>query len=114
MNSETSGYDENRVYSMLSLAKKAGKAKSGEFQALEAVEKRKAKLLILADDASDNTKKRFSDKCDHRSIPRCEFGTREGLGKVTGTGERSVVAITDTGFADAITRLITAKGVTNG
>ena len=114
MDSGISAFDISRAYNMISLAKKAGKIRSGEFQALEAVEKNKAKLLILAEDASDNTKKRFSDKCSHRSIPLMVFGTREKLGKVTGTGERSSVAVTDEGFADALTRLITAKGVTNG
>ena len=112
--SKTPCCEEKRIYSMLSLARKAGSLKSGEFQTLEAVEKGRAKLVIIAEDASDNTGKRFMDKCGHRGIPRYVFGRKEELGRATGTGERSALALTDAGLAEAVTRLITAKGVTNG
>ena len=52
----------NRALSMISLATKAGKTKSGEFMTEKEVKEGRAHLVIVADDASDNTKKKFQ-KC---------------------------------------------------
>ena len=47
---------------MISLATKAGKTKSGEFMTEKEVKEGRAHLVIVADDASDNTKKKFTNK----------------------------------------------------
>ena len=54
----------NRALSMISLATKAGKTKSGEFMTEKEVKEGRAHLVIVADDASDNTKKKFQNMCD--------------------------------------------------
>ena len=48
---------------MLSIAKKAGKVASGEFMTENAVKSGGAALVIVAEDASDNTKKKFKNMC---------------------------------------------------
>ncbi len=48
---------------MLGMAAKAGKVASGEFMAENAVKSGEAALVIVAEDASDNTKKKFSNMC---------------------------------------------------
>ena len=53
----------DRALSMLSLAAKAGKVASGEFSVEKAVKSRKAYLVLVADDASENTKKLFRNMC---------------------------------------------------
>lgn len=53
----------DKVISLLGLAERAGKIASGEFAAEKAVKTGKARLIIVAEDASDNTKKKFSDMC---------------------------------------------------
>ena len=50
----------DKVISLLGLAERAGKIASGEFAAEKAVKTGKARLIIVAEDASDNTKKKFS------------------------------------------------------
>ena len=92
----------NEILSILSLAMKGGKAVSGEFQVMEAVKKKKACLVILAEDASDNTKKLFSDKAGFRDIPVITLGTKEILGRAIGKKDRSNVAILDPGFTSLI------------
>ena len=47
----------DKVLSMLGLAAKAGSVVSGEFSTEKAVKEGKAYLVIVAGDASDNTKK---------------------------------------------------------
>ena len=49
----------NKVLSLLGLAFRSGNLVSGEFATREAVRKKAATLVIVANDASDNTKKMF-------------------------------------------------------
>ena len=48
---------ENKIYSFIGLAKKAGKLLAGEYNCEKAIEKSAARLIIIARNASDNTKK---------------------------------------------------------
>ena len=58
----------SKVLSMLGLAAKAGKVASGEFSTEKEVKSGNACLVIVAEDASDNTKKMFRNMC---SIMKC-------------------------------------------
>ena len=81
----------NRALSMISLATKAGKTKSGEFMTEKEVKEGRAHLVIVADDASDNTKKKFKNMCDFYEVPfacsdRCRVCKRNQ--KTSGYGRR--------------------------
>ncbi len=52
---------QDRVLSLIGLATKAGKCASGEFMTENETKSGKAALVIVAEDASDNTKKKFRD-----------------------------------------------------
>ena len=52
---------QDRVLSLIGLATKAGKCASGEFMTENETKSGKAVLVIVAEDASDNTKKKFID-----------------------------------------------------
>ena len=67
-----------------------------------AVKRGKAKLCIVAVDASDNTRKLFHDKCSSYNVPIIETGTKEELGKAIGKEFRASVAVTDQSFADGL------------
>lgn len=56
---------------MLGLAQRAGKVASGEFSTEKAVKSKKAFLVVVASDASDNTKKMFSDMCTFYKSSNC-------------------------------------------
>ena len=71
---------------MIGLATKAGKIASGEFAVESAVRKGKACLVIIASDASDNTKKSFNDMGAYYHVPVYIYGTKESLGTHTGRG----------------------------
>ncbi len=96
------------VYSLLGICKKAGKLQSGEFQTLEAIKGGSAFICIVPCDASDNTKKLFTDKCTFYNVPIYIFGTKEGLGRAIGKAERSSVAVTDEGLSQALIKKIIA------
>ena len=92
----------NNLFGLLGLAAKAGKIVSGEFSVEKAVKEGKAYLVIVAEDASDNTKKHFQDMCSFRDIPILFVGTKEELGHCIGKEFRANVALTDAGFADSV------------
>ncbi len=93
---------ENKIYSMLGLCQKAGKLVSGEFSVENAIKAGKACLVLVSSDASENTKKKFRDKCDYYGVPFAEFGEKERLGSAIGKEVRTSVAITDSGFAKSL------------
>lgn len=92
----------NKVFSLLGIAMKGRNAASGEYQTLEAIKTGTAELVIVATDASDNTKKLFNDKCSFYEVPVYEYGTKEDLGRAIGKDLRSSVAVLDAGLADAV------------
>lgn len=92
----------NNGLSMVGLATRAGKTVSGEFATEKAIKERKARLVIVAEDASDNTKKLFKNKCEYYNIPIFICGTKEELGKVTGNMARASLAVIDSRFEKAI------------
>jgi len=96
----------NKALGMLGLAMRAGKVVSGEFSCENAIKQGKAFLVILAEDASDNTKKKFTDMTNYRNIPLVIYGNKLSLGKATGKEFRASVAIIDQAFAENILKLI--------
>jgi ribosomal protein L7Ae-like RNA K-turn-binding protein len=87
---------------MISLCAKAGKLTSGNFSVEKAVKTQKAYVVIVAADASANTKKLFDQKCNYYEIPYYEFGDKESLGKFIGKEFRTSIAILDEGFGNQL------------
>ena len=92
----------DRRYATISLAMKAGAVVSGETAVQEAVRSSKACLIVLAEDASDNTKKKFCNKSKFYCVPCIEFGEKEMLGRCIGKDQRSVLAVTNESLAKAL------------
>lgn len=92
----------DKVLSMLSIAAKAGRIASGEFMTEQKVKDGCACLVIVAEDASFNTKKNFHDMCTYYKVPILDYGSKEGLGHAIGKELRASVAVLDSGFADSI------------
>lgn len=95
---------QNKVLSLLGLAMRGRNLVSGEFQTLEAVKQGSAMLVIIAEDASANTKKLFTNKCTFYEVPVREFGTKEELGRAIGRDMRSSLGVCDAGLAEAIVK----------
>lgn len=99
----------DRVISMLGLAAKAGKLVSGEFAVEKAVKGGHACLVVVASDASDNTKKMFSDMCRYYKTSIVFYSDRETLGHGIGKMMRAAVAVTDAGFAKALEKQMNTR-----
>ena len=97
---------DKKVLSMFGLAARAGRIASGEFQTETAVKAGTACLVVVAEDASDNTKKLFHDKCSFYKVPVITLGTKEELGHAIGKEMRASIAILDKGFAEAVMKKV--------
>lgn len=98
-----------RIISFLGLAIRAGKVCKGESLCEKAVRDNTAELVIVAEDASDNTKKRFSDKCKFYETEYREYGTKEELGRMTRSENRAVLTINDKGMANKLSDMIDSE-----
>ena len=93
----------DRILSLLGLALRGGRLAVGE-EPVEAVARaRDARLLLLASDAADNTRRRvehFADagQCLWIRIPY----TKEQLGRAVGRSSAAILAVTDIGLAAAV------------
>lgn len=92
----------NKVLSLFGIANRGRNLVSGEFMTEKMVKSYKAYMVIVAEDASDNTKKMFQNMCDFYKVPYYVFGTKEELGHSLGKEMRASLAVTDQGLADAI------------
>ncbi|MBR1693494.1 MAG: ribosomal L7Ae/L30e/S12e/Gadd45 family protein [Lachnospiraceae bacterium] len=96
----------NKAYSMLGLAMRARKLVSGEFATEKAVKEGSAYVVIVAGDASGNTKKQFQNTCTFYQVPYFAYGTKEELGHAIGKEYRASLAVTDEGFAKSIIKIL--------
>ena len=92
----------NKVLSLIGLATKAGKTASGEFLTEREVKSGKAALVIVAGDASENTKKKFRNMCDYYKVPIYFYEDKDTLGHAMGKQFRASLTVLDEGFAKGI------------
>lgn len=98
----------NKIYSLLGLAARSGNVVSGEFAVEKAVKSGSAVLVIVSEDASDNTVKMFRNMCSFYEVPMFRYGTKEGLGHAMGKEVRASLAIIEEGFAKSIRKHLEA------
>ena len=101
----------DKILSLMGLAKKAGKLKGGEYCVETELKKGRAKLVIVAGDASDNTRKGYSDMCSFRKVPLAFYSNKEDMGRCIGSNERAAVVIIDEGFANAVMKEFSLRDI---
>lgn len=93
----------NRKFlSLLSLCQRSGNLCTGESVVEQAIQKKKALLVIIPEDASDNTKKKFTNKCRFYNIPIVIVSTKEELSSAIGKFNRTSFAICSESFCESI------------
>ncbi|MCI8764083.1 MAG: 50S ribosomal protein L7ae [Lachnospiraceae bacterium] len=99
-----------KALNLIGLATKAGKTASGEFSTEKAIKTGKAHLVVVSEEASDNTKKMFMNMCTYYKVPICYFGGKGELGHAMGKELRASLAVVDEGFARAIVKQMNTIG----
>ena len=95
-----------QIYLFLGIAKKANRLVVGEGSCEINLRSGKTKLVIVAEDSSDNTKKKFIDMCNYRKIAIEHFCLKEKLGNYLGKGDIAVLCINDEGIAKKLQQMI--------
>jgi ribosomal protein L7Ae-like RNA K-turn-binding protein len=98
---ETTGLS-RRAASLLSICQKAGKLASGEVACEKALQNGTAKLVIICTDASDRTKKKFTNKAFYYKVNCIVRYEKDEISRNIGKINRAVIAVTDEGFAKAL------------
>lgn len=93
----------NSALSMAGMALRAGRLEIGEDPAGDACREKRCRLLLVARDAAENTRRRADrfaqeGQCLTLALPF----TREELGAALGRGSCAMAAVTDLGLAQAI------------
>ncbi|WP_179395533.1 L7Ae/L30e/S12e/Gadd45 family ribosomal protein [Lacticaseibacillus absianus] len=96
----------DQALNLLGLAKRANRLTSGEAFVLGAIRDQSARLVLVASDASANTKKKFTDKSSFYEIPLVDSLTTMELSHAIGA-KRSLIAVCDSGFAKKLLKLLT-------
>lgn len=95
-----------KFLTMLGFAMKSGKIITGDDTCEMFMKKRKIKLLIVAADASENTKDKFRFLTKQAEVQIIEISTKEELSQAIGKYNRAVIGITDRKFSNALLKLV--------
>lgn len=96
----------NKVLGLLGISAKAGKIIAGSEIVIENIKKRKVKLVILAKDASEKTKKNIKLYCEESNTQVIEFGEIEKNSRAIGKENKAIIGVLDNNLAIAILKKI--------
>lgn len=92
----------NNIINFIGLARRAGCAVFGARLCEKSIKERRAKLVIVAENASGQTKKSIYDCCAYYKSDVISAFNKKEIGKIAAVEECSVISITDKGFAEKI------------
>ena len=96
---------ENNLLAFIGLMKKAGSLAIGGENAYDAARTHKARLMVLAQNAGDNTMGQAQAVAKQYRVPHITLPcSKEELGGALGMRECAAFAVTDTGFALSLCR----------
>ena len=95
-----------KAVSLLGFAARARKVLTGYNTAKTTAEKGRARLIIVCEDISENSKEKMRTLARQQEVPYVEYGTSDELGHITGRDGAGIFVITDTQFAEAIAKAI--------
>lgn len=90
------------ILNLIGISARARLMVSGNEQVIASIRNQELKLVIIAIDASEATKKQLIDKCCYYQIDYIQFATAEQLSNSIGKEYRTVVGIRDFGIAKKI------------
>lgn len=98
--------NQNKVLGLIGLSAKAGKVEFGADAVEDAIKKKKAKLVIVSEDAAERTRENFRFLCQKANINYIVFGEKEKISKAIGKSNKAVIAIKDKNLSNEIYKII--------
>ncbi|GAP00784.1 ribosomal protein L7AE [Fructobacillus fructosus] len=93
---------------LLGLARRANKLVLGSGPTLKAIQNQTAKVVFFPKDGGTSQHKKFSDKSQYYGAQYIDTLTRDEISQAIGLN-RSVLAVSDAGFAKKINQLLEEK-----
>ncbi|MDS1029077.1 ribosomal L7Ae/L30e/S12e/Gadd45 family protein [Bacillota bacterium LX-D] len=97
-----------RIKNLLGFAQKSGNLISGDNTCRAKI--KKCKLIILAENCSEDNFKYYSYQCAKQDIPILQILSKDEIGMAIGKSPRTVVGIIDANFAKQIIQIIAGEG----
>jgi ribosomal protein L7Ae-like RNA K-turn-binding protein len=98
--------DSTKICGLIGIATKAGKIVAGTDACIEEMQRGKVKLVLVARDASERTKKTFEEEAKKYQITIYTILTIEELSKAIGKVNKAVIGIRDIGFSKKMISII--------
>ena len=95
-----------KIISYLGFAKKSGNLVAGVNTCTFALNKKKVKLMILAEDISENSEKKIMKEIRKHGVKYVKYGTSDEMSHAIGSSGRNVFAVCDDNFAKVICDVI--------
>lgn len=91
---------------LLGLANKAGKLKFGMTACYQSCASKRAKLVLIAENLSDNSRKKIEHVIDQQGLKAFSYGTKEKFGLLFNRSNIGLICIEDVNFAAGIEQLM--------
>lgn len=105
-NQDAKAAAKKKMLSYMGFAAKARKIVNGYNTCVFTMEKRKVKLLIIAADLAENSKKKMISAAKKFNVEYRIFGDSDEMSRMTGTSGKGIFGITDENFANVILKEI--------
>ena len=98
-----------KIKALAGLANRAREVISGRVGLIEALRKGQVQLLLIAEDAAENSQRELIHQCEKRGVHYHLLFTREELGSIVGKDLRSALGLLGANFIPAIERYAKIK-----
>ncbi|MBR5229938.1 MAG: ribosomal L7Ae/L30e/S12e/Gadd45 family protein [Firmicutes bacterium] len=95
-----------KMLSYMGFAAKARKIVNGYNTCIFTMEKGRVRLLIIAEDLAENSKKKMTQAAERLGVKYRIYGDADEMSHMTGTEGKGIFGITDENFADVISKEI--------
>ena len=96
----------DKFYNMIGMGKRANLVRVGDYVCTESIQKNTSSLIIVAEDASQNTRKKFTQKCEFYQVKCIVIGEKTNLGNAVGKEAAATLTVNDEKFAAQLIKII--------
>lgn len=101
----------HKIEGLLGLCMKSGALSFGNDACMDLIQRKKVKLILVAEDAAERTKRNFERTCKENQIPICFYGSIETLSRAIGKPNKAIFGIKNQSFANEIEKIISGGEV---
>jgi ribosomal protein L7Ae-like RNA K-turn-binding protein len=104
----------NKMFNLLHLARKSGKVKFGYQETLRMIQAKKARLVLVANDISENTKKKLEKVLAGSHLELIMISSMQNISQQLSIKKTGILCVIDENFAKGISRQLGYEWRNNG